>query len=98
MFGESKNAAFTARDIRFTAKQGVLYAIALGWPTNGELTITSLGQDSALAPGSIESVALVASNEQLNFRRTRSGLTVRLPDGLAGSFAVAMKVRGPGLA
>jgi alpha-L-fucosidase len=98
MFGESKNAAFTARDIRFTAKQGVLYAIALGWPTNGELTITSLGQDSALAPGSIESVALVASNEQLNFRRTRSGLSVRLPDGLAGSFAVALKVRGPGLA
>src|SRR5688500_4225551 len=74
------------------------YAIALGWPTNGELTITSLAEESALAPDSIESVALVASNEQLNFRRTRSGLTVRLPDGLAGSFAVALKVRGPGLA
>jgi alpha-L-fucosidase len=98
MFGESKNTAFTPRDVRFTTKRGVLFAIALGWPADGELTITSLAEGSALAPGSIESVALVASDERLNFRRTRSGLTVRLPEGLAGSFAIGLKVHGPGLA
>lgn len=97
MFGESRNAAFTPRDIRFTTKRDALYAIALGWPTGGELLITSLAEGSALAPGNIDSVALVASNEQLNFRRTRQGLSVRLPEGLAGSFAIAVKVYGAGV-
>ena len=63
-----------------------------------KVVIADVADGSALAPGSIESIALVANNQQLNFRRTRSGLTVRLPEGLAGSFAIALKVHGPGLA
>ena len=38
-----EDAAFTAEDVRFTTKQGTLYAFSLGWPEKG-LTIRALGK------------------------------------------------------
>jgi alpha-L-fucosidase len=97
MFSEGQSQAFTAQDIRFTTKGGALYAIAMGWPSGGVLRITSLAQDSALAPGVIERVEALGSTDPLPFTRTRKGLEVRLPEGLAGATAIALKLRGPGL-
>jgi alpha-L-fucosidase len=97
-FSEDKAQSFTAEDIRFTTKDGALYAIALGWPSSGVLRIAALAQDSALAPGAIERVEALGSTEPLVFTRSRKGLEVKLPAGLAGASAVALKIRGPGLA
>jgi alpha-L-fucosidase len=97
-FTEGQSQPFTAEDIRFTAKGGALYAIALGWPRSGVLAIRSLAQDSALAPGAIERVEALGSNSPLSFSRSRKGLEVRLPEGLAGAPAFALKISGPGLA
>lgn len=33
---------FSNRDVRFTTKDGRLYAIALGWPVDGKLVIEAL--------------------------------------------------------
>jgi alpha-L-fucosidase len=98
MFSEGNAQPFTAEDIRFTTKAGALYAIALGWPMDGVLRIASLAQGSALAPGAIERVEALGSADPLPFTRHRKGLEVRLPDGLGGAIAVALKIRGPGLA
>jgi alpha-L-fucosidase len=98
MFSESQVKDFTAQDIRFTAKADALYAIGLAWPKNGVMRIASLAQDSGLAPGTIERVEAVGSTDSLPFKRTRHGLEVRLPEGLAGTPAVALKIRGAGLA
>ena len=98
MFSEGQAQSFTAEDFRFTTKDGALYAIALGWPSSGVLRIASLAQDSALAPGAIERVEALGSTDSLPFTRTRRGLEVRLPAGLANPVAVALKIRGPGLA
>jgi alpha-L-fucosidase len=97
MFSEGK-AKFGADDIRFTTKGGALYAIALGWPQGGLLRIQALAQDSALAPGAIERVEVLGSPDSLAFTRSRKGLEVKLPEGLAGTPAVALKIRGAGLA
>ena len=97
MFSEGQAQSFTAQDIRFTTKDVALYAIALGWPTSGVLRIAALAQDSALAPGAIERVEVLGSSDSLPFTRSRKGLEVRLPEGLAGSMAVALKIRGSGL-
>jgi alpha-L-fucosidase len=97
MFGEDRNSAFSSRDVRFTCRDGVLFAIVMGYPASGIANITSLGQDSALAPGSIETVKLVSTKESLSFSRKRSGLSVQLPAGLAGEPAVALEVRGAGI-
>jgi alpha-L-fucosidase len=97
MFSEGQSQGFTAEDFRFTTKGGALYAIALGWPASGTLTITSLAQDSPLAPGTIDRVGVLGSSAPLPVARTRKGLEVKLPEGLAGSIAVALKIEGRGL-
>ncbi|MGM9489278.1 alpha-L-fucosidase [Ideonella sp. YS5] len=98
MFSEGQAQSFTAEDIRFTTKDGALYAIALGWPSSGVLRIAALAQDSALAPGAIERVEALGSTDPLPFTRSRKALEVRLPQGLANPIAVALKIRGNGLA
>lgn len=97
MFSEHTSQPFTPEDIRFTTKDGALYAIVLGWPTGGVLRIAALAQDSALAPGTIERVEALGSNDSLPFTRSGKGLEVRLPEGLANPIAVALKIRGSGL-
>jgi alpha-L-fucosidase len=97
MFSEGASKPLTAEDIRFTTKDGVLYAIALGWPTDGVLRIQTLAEESALAPGGIDRIEALGATESLSFERSRKGLEVRLPEGLAGSVAVVLKIRGNGL-
>jgi alpha-L-fucosidase len=97
MFSENQVKDFTDQDIRFTTKAGALYAIGLAWPKNSVMRIASLAQDSALAPGAIERVESVGASDSLPFKRTPQGLEVKLPEGLAGSPAVALKIRGNGL-
>ncbi|WP_457321758.1 alpha-L-fucosidase, partial [Roseateles sp. P5_E11] len=94
MFSEGSSKPLTAEDIRFTTKGGVLYAIALGWPRDGLLRIPTLAQGSALAPGAIENVQAVGSPDSLSFTRNHRWLEVKLPQGLAGSPAVAIRIRG----
>ena len=98
MFSERQLTNFTTQDIRYTAKAGALSAIGLAWPTDGVMRIAALAQDSGLAPGVIERVEAVGSTDSLPFKRTPQGLEVRLPEGLAGSPAVALKLSGGGLA
>jgi alpha-L-fucosidase len=98
MFSEAQAQNFTAEDIRFTTKGGALYAIALGWPRSGVLRIASLAHDSALAPGEIQRVEALGAADSLPFTRSRTGLEVKLPADLAGAPAVALKIRGAGLA
>jgi alpha-L-fucosidase len=70
----------------------------MGWPRDGVLRIASLGEESAVAPGTIERVEALGSAASLPFERSRRGLEVRLPEGLAGSIAIVLKIRGNGLA
>ena len=58
-FTESKNAPLTAQDIRFTTRDGALYATLLGWPL-GEALVRSLGADSSLG-GRIHQVTLLGN-------------------------------------
>jgi alpha-L-fucosidase len=97
MFSEGSAKPFTAEDVRFTTKGGALYAIALGWPRDGRLRIRALAEGSALAPGAIESVQAVGSADSLRLTRNHRWLEVKLPEGLAGSPAVAVTIRGSGL-
>jgi len=83
---------FTAADIRFTqSKDGaVLYALALGWPADGKLTVRRL----ARAAGKVDAVALLGSNEKLNWQQTDTALEIALPATAPCKFAVAFKISG----
>jgi alpha-L-fucosidase len=76
---DTKRKAFTAQDVRFTAKGPTLYAIALDWPEDGRLVINSLARRSTLAPGRIDKVRLLGHEGDVAWSRQESGLTVTLP-------------------
>ncbi|MBC7915648.1 MAG: alpha-L-fucosidase [Pyrinomonadaceae bacterium] len=91
-FNEGKGKPFTAQDIRFTIKGNNLFAIALGWPTNGKLVIKSLSTDNILRPEPINRIDLCGGG-QLSFNRNSSGLEVTLPDNKPESdYALAIKI------
>jgi alpha-L-fucosidase len=73
---EKKNKAFTAQDIRFTARGDTLYAIALDWPEGNELAIKSLGSDGGVP---ITGVTLLGSDAPIVWEQRETGLQVSLP-------------------
>jgi alpha-L-fucosidase len=99
MFNEKKQQ-FSAKDIRFTqTKDGrTLYAFFLGWPSDGKLTIHSLGQGVADKPAlldkNIESLTLLGSKEKIQWTRDADGLHIDLPATAPckGAFAVKLKL------
>ena len=71
-----------AEDIRFTtSKDGkALYAIFLGWPNGGKLTIHNLGKGPApKLDRAIRSVDLLGSKDKLTWAQESDGLHVTLP-------------------
>jgi alpha-L-fucosidase len=82
------NVVYSARDLRFTTKDGHLYAIALAWPESGKLTIRSL------AGADIQAVNLVHGGDALHWSRDPDGLTVQMPVQKRGDHAFALRVVG----
>ena len=75
----SDQQQFTADDIRFTMNHGALYAIALGWPANGELRIRSLARGLPYLKGPVCGVEMLGSDEPLSWRQEADGLHIELP-------------------
>ena len=68
---------FGDQDIRFTTRDGQLYAIALGWPESGVLPIRSLG--TSKYNGKVSSVELIGSSSKISFKQTVEALEIQLP-------------------
>jgi alpha-L-fucosidase len=62
-FNEGKGKPFTAQDVRFTSKGDTLYAIVLGWPTNG-VSIKSLGKSARLLDQPIRKIELLDGGQK----------------------------------
>jgi len=88
---EKLNKQFTARDIRFTTKGQILYAICLAWPQD-QLKIKSLGISSGLYPGSISRIRLLGSNQKLQWSRNNDALMIKMPDKKPCDYAYAFKI------
>jgi alpha-L-fucosidase len=87
MFNEGK-LRYTSEDVRFTTKGKNLYAIALGWPESGKLTIHSL---SDVNP---HSAYLLGARDPLKFRQTGAGLEIAMPAEKPGDHAYAIRLEG----
>ncbi len=92
-FNEGRGRPYTAADIRFTTRGDVLYAIALGWPEGGALLVKSLAEGSPDG-GDIRSVRLLGNAGELEWRRDREGVAVRLPAAPPCAYAYALEIRG----
>ena len=80
---------FTPEDIRFTTKGDTLYAIALNWPEDGNLTVRSLA--TGIGP-KINSVSLLGHDGPLKWNQTDYGLKVAFPAAPPCEFAFALKI------
>lgn len=87
-----RKKAFVARDIRFTVKDDVLYAIALDWPDADKLTIETLSAGCRISTGGIDSVTLLGSEGELDWSRHEDGLTVKLPRRRPCDHAYVLKI------
>jgi len=84
--------ALQAKDMRFTTKKDTLYAIALGWPKDGSLTIHSLAK-----PNGIESVKLLGYADKLVWTQTDKGLEITLPERKISEIAITFEIHGKDL-
>jgi alpha-L-fucosidase len=83
---------YTAQDIRFTRKGNLLYAIALGWPTDGKLVIKSLAKGSPDFSGKIGYVRLLGVEGTLKYSQDASGLTIDVPAKKPCDYAYAFAI------
>ncbi len=90
-FGEDAAKPFTADDIRFTTKNGALYALTMGKPESGTVSIAS--PDAA----KVRRVEVVGSPQPLAFTQGTSGLHIAVPPTASHDYGVALKITGEGL-
>ena len=90
-FNEGKGKPFTAEDFRFTVNSNALYAIELGWPTNG-VRIQSLGKSARLLDGKIRKIELLGSGEKIKWKQTADALVIAQPKHEPNDFAVVYKI------
>ncbi len=75
-FNDTKVQPYTSQDVRFTMKGNTLYAIAMGWPKNGRLTIHTLALANGFKVGHVE---LLGGPSTIEYKQTAGGLELMLP-------------------
>jgi len=94
MFNEA-DLAYTGEDVRFTLKEGVLYATVLAWPGE-QAVIKSLGEGVSRFPGlyesEIESITMLGSEGELDWTLTDEALVIRTPPEKPGEHAFVFKI------
>jgi alpha-L-fucosidase len=90
-FNEGKGKPFTAEDVRFTTKDGALYAIVMGAP-DGAVKIKSLGTGARLLEQPVASVALLGNDESPMWSQTDDGLLIDAPGNPVSDIATVFKI------
>jgi alpha-L-fucosidase len=88
-FNDAATKPYTAQDIRFTTKGKTLYAIALGWPADGHLTVQSLNEGSGFK---VKAVSLLGTDAPIRFTQQPDGLHLDLPAQAPGNYAYSFKI------
>lgn len=90
-FNEGKGKPFTADDVRFTTKDGVLYAFVLGEPTQ-PVRIRSLGNSAALLDKPIAGIRRLGSDERVMWNRANDALAIEPPQTAVTEEAVVYAI------
>ena len=85
---EGGNKAFTGQDIRFTQKDGKVYAIMMEWPENNTVLIKSIieSQDK------VSEVKMLGSSENIKWSQDEKGLQVDMPSKKPCDFAYVLEI------
>ncbi|HZL57559.1 MAG TPA: alpha-L-fucosidase, partial [Bryobacteraceae bacterium] len=81
----------TADDVRFTTKNGHLYAFVMGWPEK-EASIPSLALGGKNSVPKIRSVDLLGHSGKLQWTQDEAGFKVKLPEAKPSDHAVTFRI------
>ncbi|WP_239985853.1 MULTISPECIES: alpha-L-fucosidase [Arenibacter] len=85
---EGQNKDFTGQDIRFTQKEGKVYAIMMAWPEGDNVVIKSINSNDE----KIKEIRMLGSKEKIVWRQDKNGLTVTMPKNRPGDFAYTLEL------
>jgi alpha-L-fucosidase len=90
-FTDTRRAAFTAQDIRFTTNGNVLYAVCLDWPGE-QIIIKTLHSNSPINGRKIAKVSMLGSDQQLSWSQDGTGLSIQTPARKPSEHAYTFKI------
>ncbi len=85
-----RDVQFTTKDVRFTAKENIVYAAFFVWPTT-KIKIKSINQKEA-SDKKIKNVSLLGSNEKLTWGISSQGLSIAPPKIKPCKYAYVFKI------
>lgn len=85
---EGKNKEFTGQDIRFTQKDGKVYAILMEWPANNKVVVGSIHNDKHKVSG----VRMLGSDQNLKWTQGNKGLMVEMPASKPCDYAYVLEI------
>jgi alpha-L-fucosidase len=90
-----ENYKYNSKDIRFTTKNGILYAFCLGRPAE-DILIRSLAKNNKLSEKPVASVKMLGSDAKIRWTQTTEGLKIKKPSKLpvwqVSGFKIEFKV------
>lgn len=87
----TKHVDYTPQDIRFTTKDGAIYAITLGTPKT-EISIAALALNSSLEEADFTSVISLNGDVIAYWKQEKDGLKIKLKDNAPKQIAYAFKL------
>ncbi|MCJ7778707.1 MAG: alpha-L-fucosidase, partial [Sedimentisphaerales bacterium] len=92
MFARMRGS-YTAKDIRYTRKGNVVYAIVLGWPgENQQVTMTMFGKGNKAEKIKVKDVTMPGVKGKIRWERTDAGLVVTTPAKKVSDLAIVFKL------
>lgn len=90
---ELKRSPHTTEDIRFTFKDGVLYAFVLKWPEDGKIAIKSLGENSKHYRSILKSITLIGRDVPLTWQVNEDALMIDASTAGKFDFPACFKIQ-----
>ena len=89
-FNEDKRRKYTGEDIRFTTRDGLLYALVMARPEDGTVRLKTLGSGAAhtLAAAKVE----LLGGGALQVTRSSDALAVALPESARGDLPICLRL------
>jgi alpha-L-fucosidase len=91
---KEQDVSFTSEDIRFTTRNGALYAFVMALPADNKVVIKTLADTGEHPIKKIRAVTLLGSKEKLDWKQTSDGLVVSYRTSTPDKNAFVLKIVG----
>jgi alpha-L-fucosidase len=91
-FHDQDTKPYTPQDFRFTRKGNTIYAIGMGCPADGAVTIHAFGSAKEAQGLTLNSIELVGSTEKLTWLQMPEALNLKLPSGASCKYAYVLRI------